>query len=197
LVLLGTAALEVLRGGVFVALAAEVLVVPGELVLLVVPQYDAVELQQAIGGVGDGVCVGVGRAGEPIPGLAAAPGAQQGVGVRVPQARHPGLRRVGGELTDLQHRYGGVVLAEVRPRAGGDDQQFDRLEAIERVPVGAAVEVDGALGPAERPLTVGEHGQVRPPARHPVVRPQLGDRGLPLAGVVRREPHRLPHRGDP
>ncbi len=94
----------------------------------------------------------------------------------------------------MQHRDRGLVLPEVRPGTRRNDEQLDRLVRGELVAIGRPVHVDGPLRPAQGALAVGEYSQVRELAAHPVVRPQLSDCCLPLAGAVGSKAHRLPYR---
>jgi hypothetical protein len=162
--------------------------------LVVVVEHDAIEVEEPLGGIGRGVLVHFGGSGEPFAGLIAATDGQQRVGVGIPEPGHPRLVR--GQLAHLQHRHRGLVLAEVGPGAGRHDEKLDRLVGGELVPVGCAVHVNGSLRSTERPLAVGQYGQVGLLPAHPVIRPEFADRRLPLTGVVGGETDRLPHRRD-
>src|SRR5262249_45007889 len=108
--------------------------------VLVAVEHDPVELEQALGRVGLCVLVDLGSPGDPLWGLVAAADGEKAARVPVPQPRPP--RLVGRELPDLQHRHRRISLPEVRSRAGGHDEQLDRLLRAHLLPIRRAVHVD-------------------------------------------------------
>ena len=173
------------------------LVVRLVVVLVVTLDEHAVELEQPLGRVGLGVLVGVGRAGEPLPGLVA-PARRRAARRRTRSAAAPPTARPPRRSARAPAAW--LTAASCWPRSArapaATISSSTRLGRVERVPVRAAEQVDRPFRAAQCPLAVGEHGQVGLPAGHPVVRAQLRDRGRPVPGAVRGQPDRLPHDGD-
>ena len=92
-------------------------------------------------------------------GVGLAPGRGEVVRVRVEQAGAPRVAARRVQLRQLEADDGRVQLTEVTPGAGGDDRELDGLGPVQLPCLGAACEVERALGAARG------HARCRPSPR--------------------------------
>jgi hypothetical protein len=150
-------------------------------------EFEAVELVEAVGGVGLAVGVGRGRAGERAPGVLFTARRQQGIRVGVEQPGGPWAQPTTGQLGYLQGHYRRVGEALIPADAGFDDPQLDQGGAFERTEIRLADERERPVQAAKGTFAVGHDRQVVVISGQPAGRTEFRQRLGPAAGAVRRD----------
>ncbi len=157
---------------------------------------DAVELLEALHGIGLGVDIALRGLEEPGPRLLLAAEAEQRVGVGVVQAVGAGAG-VAAQCRHLEGEQGRLVLTEVPAHPGHHDGQLDPVLLRQGRHLGRRGEVEGAAVATQPALAVDHERQQVGGATEASDRPELGQGAREVTAPIGHHPQRLPGSRDP